>query len=91
MQPNTVSTLRTMVKAGLAKVERDPEDRRSTRVWLTPKARRLMKGVLPEMRSIVREVMLVGFSEREEAELKRLMNKMCANVRTKPDNGKAAK
>jgi DNA-binding MarR family transcriptional regulator len=91
MQPNTVSTLRTMVKAGLAKVERDPEDRRSTRVWLTPKARRLMKRVLPEMRGIVREVMLVGFSEREEAELKRLMNKMCANVRTKPDNGKAAK
>jgi DNA-binding MarR family transcriptional regulator len=89
MQPNTVSTLRTMVQAGLATVERDPTDRRSTRVWLTPKARRLMKRVLPEMRSVVREVMLEGFADREEAELKRLLNKMCANVRAKPENGKS--
>ena len=88
MQPNTVSTLRTMVKAGLAQVERDPEDRRSTRVWLTPKARRLMKRVLPELRVVVRQVMLEGFSAREEAELKRLLNKMCANLRAKPESGK---
>src|ERR1700722_17260534 len=42
MQPNTVSTLRAMVQAGLVKVERDAEDRRSTLVWLTPKARRMV-------------------------------------------------
>jgi DNA-binding MarR family transcriptional regulator len=78
-----------MMQAGLATVERDPKDRRSTRVWLTPKARRLMKRVLPEMRGVVREIMLEGFTEREEAELKRLMNKMCANVRAKPDAGKS--
>jgi DNA-binding MarR family transcriptional regulator len=85
MQPNTVSTLRAMVLAGLVKVERDAKDRRSTLVWLTPKARRMMKRVLPEMRGVVREVMLDGFSEREEAELKRLLNKMCANVGRKPE------
>ena len=48
MQPNTVSTLRTMEKAGLVRIERPESDRRSTKVWLTTKARNLMRRVLPE-------------------------------------------
>ena len=81
MQPNTVSTLRSMKTAGLVTIERPESDRRSMKVWLTPKARNLMRRVLPEIRATRKTTALVGFSEREEAELKRLLNKMCANVR----------
>ena len=81
MQPNTVSTLRNMAKAGFVTVERHATDGRSTVVWLSPKARRMMRRVLPDMRLAVRQAMLEGFSDREEAELKRLLNKMCANMK----------
>jgi len=80
MQPNTVSALQTMVKAGWVSVARG-EDRRSTLVSLTPKGRRLMQRMLPEIRAAVRPVLLDGFSEREEAELRRLLNKISNNVR----------
>ena len=83
MQPNTVSALRNMEKAGLVSIERPATDRRSTKVWLTPKARRIMKRILPEMRAAMRPIALDGFSEREEAELRRLLNKICDNVRRK--------
>ena len=80
MQPNTVSTLRTMEKAGLVRIERPQSDRRSTKVWLTPKARNLMRRVLPEIRAARDWLAFDGFSEREEAEFKRLLNKLCDNV-----------
>src|ERR1700689_3244991 len=80
MQPNTVSALQTMVKAGWVAVARG-EDRRSTLVSLTPKGRRLMQRMLPEIRAAVRPVLLDGFSDREEAELRRLLNKISNNVR----------
>lgn len=80
MQPNTVSTLRAMEKAGLVRIERPETDRRSTKVWLTPKARRLMLRVLPEIRAARQWLAFDNFSEREEAEFKRLLNKLCDNV-----------
>lgn len=80
MQPNTVSTLRTMEKAGLVRIERPESDRRSTKVWLTPKARRLMQRVLPEIRAARDWLAFDGFTEREEADFKRLLNKLCENV-----------
>jgi DNA-binding MarR family transcriptional regulator len=81
MQPNTVSALRTMVRAGWATVERERTDRRGTVVRLTPKGRQLMQRMLPELRAIVRPFLLDGFTAREEAELRRLLNKVCDNVR----------
>ena len=80
MQPNTVSTLRTMEKAGLVRIERPESDRRSTKVWLTSEARRLMQCVLPEIRAARQGVAFENFAEREEAEFKRLLNKLCDNV-----------
>lgn len=80
MQPNTVSTLRSMKKAGLVTIERPESDRRSTRVWLTPKARQLMRRVLPEIFATEQSMALEGFSGYEEAELKRLLNKLCFNI-----------
>lgn len=81
MQPNTVSALRTMERSGLVTVERHPEDRRRTHVLLTPKARRLMTRILPEIRAAMRPVALDGFSAAEEAELRRLLLKVCDSVR----------
>ena len=80
MQPNTVSALQTMTKAGWVTIARGA-DRRSTLVSLTPKGRRLMQRMLPEIRAAVRPVLLDGFSDREEAELRHLLNKVCDNVR----------
>lgn len=80
MQPNTVSALQTMAMAGWVTIARG-EDRRSTLVRLTPTGRRLMQRMLPEIRAVVRPVLMEGFSDRDEAELRRLLNKVCDNVR----------
>ena len=80
MQPNTVSALRSMERAGLVRIERPETDRRSTRVWLTAKARRLMQRALPEILAARDWVAFDGFSAREETEFKRLLNKLCDNV-----------
>jgi len=61
--------------------ESSPSDRRAWIVRLTPKGRRLMQRMLPEIRAAVRPVLLDGFSDREEAELRRLLNKISDNVR----------
>lgn len=80
MQPNTVSALRQLKRSGLVRVEQSAVERRRTHVWLTPKARRLMARILPEIRAAEREVALDGFNEREETELRRLLGKICSNV-----------
>lgn len=84
MQPNTVSALQTMRRAGWVTIARGDQDRRQIIVSLTPKGRKLMQRLLPEIRSIVRPILLENFSAREETELRRLLNKVCDNVRLKP-------
>jgi DNA-binding MarR family transcriptional regulator len=43
LAPNTVSTLvHQLTRAGLARRERDPDDRRSVRLWPTPEAERVL-------------------------------------------------
>jgi DNA-binding MarR family transcriptional regulator len=81
MQPNTVSALQTMRRAGWVIIARGDKDRRQIIVTLTPKGRRLMQRLLPEIRAAVRPVLLENFSAREEKELRRLLNKICDNVR----------
>jgi MarR family transcriptional regulator, organic hydroperoxide resistance regulator len=86
MQPNTVSALQTMRRAGWVTIARGDKDRRQIIVTLTPKGRRLMQRLLPEIRTAVRPVLLDNFSASEEKELRRLLNKICDNVRQKvPD------
>jgi DNA-binding MarR family transcriptional regulator len=81
MQPNTVSALQTMRRAGWVTIERGASDRRQIIVSLTPNGRKLMQRLLPEIRAAVRPALLQNFSAREEKELRRLLNKVCANVR----------
>ncbi len=80
MQPNTVSALRHLKRSGLVRVEQSAVERRRTHVWLTPKGRRLMTRVLPDILGVERQVALGGFSERDEADLRRLLGKICENV-----------
>ena len=81
MQPNTVSALQTMRKAGWVTITRGDTDRRQTLIRLTPKGRKLMQRLLPEIRAIVRPILLDGFTDGDETELRRLLNKICENVR----------
>src|SRR5262245_56310454 len=46
MEPTTVIALRSMEKSGLIRRVRSKEDRRVTRVWLTPRAKRMRAGLL---------------------------------------------
>jgi DNA-binding MarR family transcriptional regulator len=80
MQPNTVSALRQMKKSSLVRIEPHATEWRRTQVRLTTKARRLMNRLPPEVRSVVRAVALDGFTEQEEADLRRLLRKICSNV-----------
>ena len=52
MEPTTVIALRSMEKAGLIRRVRRKDDRRVTRVWLTPKAKKLKAQLLPVARHI---------------------------------------
>lgn len=92
MQPNTVSVLQTMVKAGWVTIARGA-DRRCTVVSLTQKGRKLMARMLPEVRAVVKTALLDGITDREEAELRRLLKKVCDNARrtasTERDLGEA--
>ncbi len=79
MQPNTVSALRNLERAAMVRIERDDADRRRTYVWLTPKARRLMEKLVPEMANAGR-VAVTNFTAEEEQELIRLLHKVCDNL-----------
>lgn len=81
MQPNTVSALQTMRRAGWVTIAKSEKDRRQILVTLTPKGRKLMERLMPEIRRVVRPVLLENFSAQEEKELRRLLNKICDNLR----------
>jgi DNA-binding MarR family transcriptional regulator len=81
MQPNTVSALQTMRRAGWVTIAKSDKDRRQILVMLTPKGRKLMQRLLPEIRAAVRSALLDNFPAQDEKELRRLLNKICDNVR----------
>lgn len=61
-----------MVEAGLIKKEGNPEDRRSIRVSLSPKARR-MREELAEQRKSINDELTAKFSLEEKLLLKRML------------------
>jgi DNA-binding MarR family transcriptional regulator len=61
-----------MGEAGLIKKEGNPEDRRSIRVSLSPKAKR-MRGELAEQRKSINEELTAKFSLEEKLLLKRML------------------
>ncbi len=79
MEPTTVIALRGMEKAGLISRARVKEDRRTARVFLTPRGRRLKAQLLPVAREITRRAER-GLAAAELADFRRTIARMTANL-----------
>ena len=79
MEPTTVIALRSMEKAGLIRRVRRKDDRRVTRVWLTPKAKRMRDGLLTLARGINDDAD-IGIDRKEIAVFRRVIARMTANL-----------
>lgn len=77
--PTTLKAVVALERSGLAYRRRDATDLRKTLVYLTPKGRSLFSRVLPDMQYV--NLMAVrGMSTFEQAEVKRLLKHMRANM-----------
>jgi DNA-binding MarR family transcriptional regulator len=79
MEPTTVIALRGMEKAGLVWRARSAEDKRVTRVHLTPKARR-MRDRLLKLSQSVNDQGAEGIGAAELAEFRRIIVQMTKNL-----------
>jgi DNA-binding MarR family transcriptional regulator len=70
MQPTTVAALRSMQSLGLVRMERDKTDRRSIRIFLTKKGRRLKARLLPK----VAEINKIALKDVREEDFKLYLN-----------------
>jgi DNA-binding MarR family transcriptional regulator len=79
MEPTTVIALRGMEKAGLVRRTRSADDKRITRVHLTPKARRLRDRLL-KLSQGVNEQGAEGIDAAELAQFRRMIARMTENL-----------
>ncbi|MCX7315177.1 MAG: MarR family transcriptional regulator [Hyphomicrobiales bacterium] len=79
MEPTTVIALRGMEKAGLIRRVRATDDRRVTRVHLTPKAMRLRDRLL-QISQGVNDQGAEGIDQAGLAQFRRLIARMTANL-----------
>jgi DNA-binding MarR family transcriptional regulator len=79
MEPTTVIALRGMEKSGLIRRVRSDDDRRITRVHLTPKARRLRSRLLAISQS-VNDRGAEGMEATELARFRQLITRMTKNL-----------
>jgi DNA-binding MarR family transcriptional regulator len=77
--PTTLKAVVALEKSGLAYRRPDPNDSRKTLVFLTPRGRKLFSRVLPDMQYVNR-MAVKGMSKFEQAEVKRLLKHMRANM-----------
>jgi DNA-binding MarR family transcriptional regulator len=73
------SVLDRMEKRGLVRRERDANDRRVWRIWLTEEGKKL-EAVLPPLALKQREELLQGISESERDLVSQLVDQMIANI-----------
>lgn len=79
LQPATSAALKQMKRMGLIKQKDDPADRRISRFYLTGKASRLFKSLLPAA-TRVRQTAVVDFTAEELDTLRSLLLRMKANL-----------
>jgi MarR family transcriptional regulator, organic hydroperoxide resistance regulator len=79
MEPTTVIALRSMERSGLIRRVRSSDDRRITRVWLTPKAKRLRNRLLRVARDIT-DQSEEGVGGDELETFRRVITRMTANL-----------
>jgi DNA-binding MarR family transcriptional regulator len=80
MEPSVVEMLRSMEREGLVRRERDPDDRRKVRVYLTPRAKKLEEPLLA-IADHVNAIMLGGIAGAEETRLKHMLTAIRATLR----------
>jgi DNA-binding MarR family transcriptional regulator len=79
MEPTTVIALRGMEKSGLVRRKRSVQDKRVTRVYLTPKARRLRDRLL-QVSQGVNDQGVEGITPAELARVRRTLVRMTKNL-----------
>lgn len=72
---NTSLVIDNLEKAGLVRRERDPEDRRSVHVHLTPKGEKRFKEIFPMHAEVIASAASV-LTREEQQELSRLLRKL---------------
>jgi DNA-binding MarR family transcriptional regulator len=78
--PPTISrALAPLVARGLARAEPDPDDRRRTRLSLSPAGQRLARALLPVAQEI-RATIVAGMSASEIAALNAALGRVVANL-----------
>jgi DNA-binding MarR family transcriptional regulator len=79
MQPTAVAALRSMEKQGFVQIKPDPDDRRSTRIFLTKEGRQVGDSMLPMVKGI-NDFALKGISADEFDALRSVLRKIRANI-----------
>jgi len=80
-EPTTQSALLRMERQGIIRRAKNPDDRRANRIYLTPKGRKLEAAMIPyaiEVNRVARD----GLDDAEIETLKRLINKVRANLKS---------
>jgi DNA-binding MarR family transcriptional regulator len=77
--PTISRALAPLAARGLVQAEPDPDDRRRTRLSLTPAGRRFVRGLVPVAREI-REAIVEGMSGAEIAALQAGLERVVANL-----------
>lgn len=78
---STVSkTINNLVKKGYLKKEKDPGDRRSTRIYLTDKGRKA-ENTIREIVGKVESIMVKGLSDEEREELTEYLERLLENLK----------
>jgi DNA-binding MarR family transcriptional regulator len=79
MEPTTVIALRSMEKSGLVRRVRSSDDKRTSQVWLTPKAMRMRNALLVVARGITDQAE-AGISGEDLALFRQMIARMTANL-----------
>lgn len=84
-ESSTVIMLNQMEQAALIRKENDPDDRRKLRIYLTTKAKRLEKKLLP-IATRVNEIAAQGISQKELETFIRVAGRMTENLLAPDEN-----
>ncbi|MDX3904657.1 MAG: winged helix DNA-binding protein [Pigmentiphaga sp.] len=82
-QPTTVKALRDMEEYGFVRIEKDAEDRRRMRIFLTDKGRKVGARILPILKELNRFA-LKGVTKEQLEVLRQILRKVRQNI----DNGR---
>jgi len=85
-EPTTVTALRSMERDGLILREQSSQDRRRVHVYLTTKAKRLRRGLLPAVAE-VNKIAAAGIPDADLDTLQRTLMQIVANLAAEEGEG----